>query len=264
MTAPARSRVEDSLATNESWLFLSPHLDDAILSCGALIQAAAGTRDVAVATLFTEAGPGPLTRSARAFLQQCSAERADTLFEARKREDAAVLGQLGVRLHHFGAMDALFRRREGLLPGIAALGRTVPELVHRYPSYRFSASRGRVSRGDRALIAELVGKVATLIEAGGFGLVFCPLGVGGHVDHVITRMVGAKFPELAVFYSDFPYDQRFGPDENFLNAHGLRPWLWEEQLAGKQPLVRQYASQMGALFDGGHIPVSPEIYYVPS
>ena len=264
MTPAAPSRVEDSLAKNKPWIFLSPHLDDAVLSCGALIEAVAGTRDVVVATIFTESDVEPHTRAARSFLRQCSNHRADSLFAARRQEDADVLEAVGVRYLHLGETDALFRRRERLLSGAAALGRLIPEVVHRYPSYRFDIALGRISRGDRSLISQLRAKVAGLMELHGAELLFCPVGVGRHVDHLITRMMGESFPDQAVYYSDFPYDQQQGPDPAFLKKHALKRWLWEDQLVGKQRWVRQYATQADALFPDGHIPVAPEIYYVPA
>ena len=55
-------------------LFLSPHLDDAVLSCGTLLLHAPRAT---VATVFTEATPGPHTRAARTFLRQCAASGAE-------------------------------------------------------------------------------------------------------------------------------------------------------------------------------------------
>ena len=55
---------------------LSPHLDDAALSCGAMMIHACQTIPVTVATLFTEAGPPPYTLSARRYLHQVGARDA--------------------------------------------------------------------------------------------------------------------------------------------------------------------------------------------
>ena len=61
---------------------LSPHLDDAVLSCGALLIHAARRIPVTVATLFTEAGPPPYTLSARRYLRQVGAGDAESLYRA--------------------------------------------------------------------------------------------------------------------------------------------------------------------------------------
>jgi LmbE family N-acetylglucosaminyl deacetylase len=257
-------RIDDSLSTDRPWLFLSPHLDDAVLSCGSLIQAQAGRREVTVATIFTEAELPPHTRSARTFMRLASVEDAAALFAARRAEDRAVLGDLGVKDLHLGATDAIYRRRRQ--PGIGArpLGRLLPELVHRYPTYRFNIVRGRISRGDRSLMAKLGGRVAELIEQTQAELIFCPLGVGRHVDHLVTRALGTAFPERVVYYSDFPYNQSAGPDPEFVAEHRLEPWLWDDGITEKERWIRGYVTQADALFPEGRIPAVPETYFTPS
>lgn len=261
MTSTPTSRLECSLATREPWLFLSPHLDDAVLSCGALIESEVKRRQVLVITLFSECSPAPHTQAARSFLRQCSAQDAPSLFEARKKEDAAVLAGLGVRFQHLGATDALFRRRRETYFGATRLGKALPELVHRYPTYRFDIAVGRVSKGDNKLIQDLQIRVRQQIEELGAGLVFCPVGVGRHVDHLITRLVGEASAERSVFYSDFPYNQTEQPDETFLQSRNLSEDHWREGMESKHHLVRQYATQAEALFPDGRIPEAPEIYY---
>ncbi|WP_353747990.1 MULTISPECIES: hypothetical protein [unclassified Paenarthrobacter] len=154
---PAHTRIERSLAGDAPWLFLSPHLDDAVLSCGALIEAQAGGREIIVATLFTEATPGPHTRAARSFLRQCTHSSALDLFEARKTEDNKVLTEMGARPLHMGGVDALFRRRRLPRIGNPAWGRVRPGLPHRYPTFRFDVALGRISHAEKALINRLQG-----------------------------------------------------------------------------------------------------------
>ena len=258
------SLIENSLASERPWLFLSPHLDDAVLSCGMLIAANAGKRPMTVATLFTESAPAPHTRAARSFMRQCRAHNAACLFEERRREDLTVLGGLGVRGLHVGAADALFRRRETLLTGANVWRRLPPELYHRYPTYRFDIARGRVSKGDRALISRLQNTVERLLEETEAQLLFCPVGVGHHVDHLIARTIGTMFPDRAIFYSDFPYNQSSPTDAAFVNARHLQPWTWSEGSDAKQRLALQYKTQAKALFPDGQIPTAPEVYFSPS
>jgi hypothetical protein len=141
------------------------------------------------------------------------------------------------------------------------MGKTVPELVHRYPTYRFDIALGRISRGDTGLIGELHGTVVKEIESHAVGLVFCPVGVGRHVDHLIARSVGEQSVEQPVFYSDFPYNQHQQPDDTFLQRRSLTGWQWSGDLQAKHQRVRQYATQADALFPDGRIPLAPETYY---
>jgi LmbE family N-acetylglucosaminyl deacetylase len=261
---PLHSRVERSMAGDAPWLFLSPHLDDAVLSCGALIEAQAQGREIIVATIFTESGATPHTRAAQSFMRQCTVPDAGELFEARQSEDRVVLEDLGVQSIHLGEVDALFRRRrKPPLLGSSAWDRLLPELTHRYPTYRFDIALGRIAKGDHALIRQLRTKVAGLMAQTQAELLFCPAGVGKHVDHLITREVGKGHPDNVVMYSDFPYDLAAVPDQPHMSRMGFVPWTWDTGLDAKPGRIRQYATQSDALFPGGEIPRKPETYFVP-
>ena len=253
------SALRRALSTAAPAVFLSPHLDDAVLSCGALIHHLAPRVSVTVATVFTTADAWPHTMAARSFLRCCAFPDAPALFRARRAEDVAVLRELAADHVHLGFADALFRRRRTAMTN--RLGRVLPELAHRYPTYRFDIARGRVARGDRPMIAEVVQAAGTLLERTGAGVLFCPLGVGRHVDHVIVRAVGDRFADRVVYYSDFPYNQSAAVDPAFIARHRLVPWSWEQGIAGKARLIRGYRTQAEAMFPGLRIPVAPEIYY---
>src|SRR5207342_3793161 len=121
---------------------------------------------------------------------------------------------LGVAWRHLGVTDALFRPRR-MPPVLDGLGRRVPELAHRYPTYRYDIAKGRVSRGDRdlprALAAALADGPADLAAAA----VLAPVGVGAHVDHLITRSTAELLGRPLVWYSDFPYDLRADVDGRY-------------------------------------------------
>jgi len=108
-----------------------------------------------------------------------------------------VVGAAGATAVHLGRRDALFRTRRA--PG--ALGRVLPELVHRYPTFRFDIARGRVAGAER----DLARRIAEQVDAAGSGaeVVLCPLGVGRHVDHVLVRSVGPELGRRIVYYADF-------------------------------------------------------------
>ena len=92
---------------------------------------------------------------------------------------------------------------------------------------------------------------------------FCPLGIGRHVDHLIVRAVGERFADRAVYYADFPYVRTAAPDPAFVARHRLVPWSWTEGIAAKPALIRGYRTQAGGLFRTGRIPAVPETYYSP-
>jgi len=247
-------KIRKAMSAGDPILFVSPHLDDAVLSCGALLEAAAGHCPVTVATVFTTADVPPHTYAARSFLGGTDAR---TLFDARRREDREVLAELtNVQAVHLGFPDALFRRRQ-----IRGALRMLPELAHRYPTYRYDIARGRLARGDRPMIADVRAAVST--AAADARLVFCPLGVGRHVDHLIARDVGALFGDRTVYFSDFPYDQVGSGDPRFISRNRLEAWQWNEGIAAKARLIKGYHTQVDGIFPNGVIPPSPETYYFP-
>jgi hypothetical protein len=212
--------------------------------------------------VFTAAGPRPHTRAARSFLRQCAVPDAGALYDQRRAEDRAVLTGLGVDVVHLGLADALYRRRTAPVRTSRHLGRVLPELVHRYPTYRFDIAKGRVARGDHALIADLTGRVRRLLDDTAAELLFCPLGVGRHVDHIIVRTVGERFPDKVVYYSDFPYNQSYRPNLRFIARHRLQPWSWHRGIDGKERLIRGYRTQADLLFPTGRIPAVAETYFL--
>jgi LmbE family N-acetylglucosaminyl deacetylase len=253
--------LSSALATGATCMFLSPHLDDAAFSCGALLSWLSGRLRVLVVTFFTESEPPPHTRAARSFLRQCSVEDAPLLYRRRRSEDLEAVCDLGFEVVHLGQRDALFRMRAAprFVPSVARAA--LPELFCRYPTYRFDIAKGRVSRGDARLIDELRGQVADVAGEVAPALVFSPLGIGRHVDHLVTRAVGEEFGSRTVFYADAPYCYSSPPDAAFVERHGLRPWSFEGDLEAKRRLMARYETQVDAVFPRG-VPAVPDHYYV--
>jgi LmbE family N-acetylglucosaminyl deacetylase len=166
-----------------SWVYVSPHLDDAVLSAGARIykQIAAGDA-VAVFTLC--AGDPPRSQA-----WGVSPER-------RRVEDRTACTRLGASFKHFEFLDAPDR----LDPLSGRL---------RYPTPRYFMSGIRDEAEERAWV-ELWNNVAREIPAN--AQVVFPLGLGGHVDHRFTRWLGEQHQGPCWFYADVPYVLRVAPD----------------------------------------------------
>jgi LmbE family N-acetylglucosaminyl deacetylase len=258
-TAPLTAALNDGVPL----VALSPHLDDAILSCGALLTYASARTPVTLATVFTEGGRPPYTLSARQFLRQVGAADAEQLYRARRAEDRRLLASMGVVCHHAGLTDALFRRKpETPHGGRWRASRSLPELLHIYPTYRLHISSGRIADHDADTLRRVCQLIETLLS-GRSGLVLAPGGVGGHVDHLLVRAAAELSGRNVVYYSEFPYNQRHTIDPEFVRRNGLIPITWSMHLATKPTLVRAYGTQANALFPGGRIPVVPEVYLLP-
>ncbi|MEU6167996.1 PIG-L deacetylase family protein [Streptomyces tanashiensis] len=260
---PLTGFVRTVVGSGVPMLVLSPHLDDAVLSCGALLGWAGRRAPVTVASLFTEAAPPPYTLSARQYLKQTRAGDAEQLFADRRAEDRRVLELLGVDWRHVGLVDGLFRRLPRPRPGTGRLARLLPELTHVYPTYRLHLSRGRVSAHDAETLGAVGETIDALLPSRSGGLVLAPLGVGGHADHVLVRTAAERSGRRVVYYSDFPYNQTNTADAEFTRRHRLVARAWERNLDRKAELIRGYRTQADALFPGGLIPCAPEVYLLP-
>lgn len=238
---------------------LSPHLDDAALSCGAVMTYAAGRTPVTVLTFFTEAGQPPHTLSARQYLRQVGAKSAHALYRHRQAEDRAALESLGITCVHAGLTEALFRRRPQYRRW-APLTHLLPELAHIYPVYRWHVTGGRIADSDIGTLQDVC-DIVKRATSDGPSVVLAPLGVGGHVDHVLVRSAAERADAQVVFYSDFPYNQRHLPDGDFLHRNGLVETRWSQLLKEKAKLILAYETQVEALFKGGHIPPVPEVFF---
>ncbi|APE19912.1 MULTISPECIES: PIG-L deacetylase family protein [Streptomyces] len=260
---PLTGFVRTVVGSDVPILVLSPHLDDAVLSCGGLLGWAGRRAPVTVATLFTEAAPPPYTLSARQYLKQTGAGDAEELFAERRAEDRRVLERLDVAIRHVGLVDGLFRRLPRPRPGTGRLARLLPEVAQVYPTYRLHLSRGRVSPHDAETLRLVAGTVDELLPGRSGGLLLAPLGVGGHADHVLVRTAAERSGRPVVYYSDFPYDQHAGPDARFTARNGLVARAWERGLDRKAELIRGYGTQVDALFPDGRVPRAPEVYLLP-
>jgi LmbE family N-acetylglucosaminyl deacetylase len=241
-------------------VIVSPHLDDAVFSCGALLAYLARRCPVTVVTVFTAAAP-PLLLSlaARRQLRDLGVADAEVLFEQRRAEDAAVLAEVGATVIHLGLRDALFRR-----VGEAAAGPPGPGRRPAYPTFRFHAGRGRIAPSEAGLPAEVSARVGEVIRASGAKVVFAPLGVGRHVDHLITRHAAENLGPRTIYYSDFPYSETAVPDQAFVRRAALVPHPWLAGRAENAIRIAGYRTQFSGLFPHGTVPTRPEIYWIPA
>lgn len=243
-------------AAGSAVMFVSPHLDDAVLSCGALITHLSPTCPVTVLTVFTSADSSPRWGlAARKHLRDLGVTDAAPLFQERRSEDIAVLKEAGASWIHLGFTDALFRRVGETGPGPKATGRSA------YPSYRFHVIRGRIGPTESMLASNIARMIQEAAVTGRAVAVFGPLGVGSHVDHLITRNAVAASGTNAAYYSDFPYSETDLPDVKFIGSESLQSYSWASGRAENVSLIAGYRTQFAGLFPHG-VPISPETYWI--
>ena len=246
------------------WLFVSPHLDDAVLSCGALMDRLAIEGPTTVATVFSSAGPLPWSIPAYRALARYGRDPF-ALFEARRQEDLTVLGDIPVNVAPSRLPDGLFRTRGGTDGATATMVGRLRSRAPCYPTFRWDLARGHVARPDRGLVDQVTVSLTELAQQLGpdSTVVFAPLAIGRHVDHIITRDATARLTFPVVYYSDFPYSESALPDRAFVQRLNLVPYLWQAGREANADRVRGYRSQLDVSFPDGKIPTRPEVYWQP-
>jgi len=216
-------------------IYLSPHLDDAVLSCGGQIAhaTAAGER-VLVVTLFAGDEPSVLPSVFASRLHEHFDLPAGAVMASRRREDIEACRSLGAVSAHWPFHESIYRRDR--------TGRAL------YASFR--SLFGRLETGEETLIRALGDRLAELAPGAS---VVAPLGVGLHVDHQLVRAAAeACFGTGIAYYEDYPYVDRWGALSKVLQPR--RAWVPEvlrldrTDVERKCLAIARYASQVGTLF----------------
>lgn len=170
-------------------LYLSPHFDDAVLSCGAQIwdRVQAGQR---VGTVTVCAAPAPAELSP--FAQSLHVRWSQLGTFDRAEEDRQALKQLGAEPLHLPYGDCIYRRS--------------PAGAWLYASE--AAIFGEVSQAEDYLLDELAStfeKLALTAKAE----MWIPQAIGNHVDHQLVRQAGERWASRSGrsvrHYADYPY-----------------------------------------------------------
>jgi LmbE family N-acetylglucosaminyl deacetylase len=173
--------------------FFSPHADDAALSCGGqiAIRTRAGERCVIVTVM---AGDPPAQTTITPFVEELWARwgigRGAAVTEARRSEDQAAAAVLGAEIVFLEYPDAIYRPYYTDVKAIFGTP-AFPDMIGLF----------------NALANDLSNDQKLPIRAS--DTVHLPLGVGGHVDHLIVGSLGAALKRLksVVWYEDFPYSR---------------------------------------------------------
>jgi LmbE family N-acetylglucosaminyl deacetylase len=224
-------------------IYLSPHLDDAVLSCGGMIhrQAQAGER-VVVVTLCAGI---PTLRTISAFAEglharwQVSAAQAVT---ARRAEDQAALKTLSAEWIHLEVLDCIYR-----------VDPTTSEALYASEAALFGDWRP----SETALLRRSAETLAGCLHLFARRRLYAPLALGHHVDHQLARRAAERAGGVWAYYEDYPYADReanLSPNSKVTGAEtrGLAPeivLLAEADLTAKSRAVAAYTSQISTFWE---------------
>ncbi|MGE0279328.1 MAG: PIG-L deacetylase family protein [Rhizobiaceae bacterium] len=229
-------------------LVVSPHLDDGVLSVGGIIEkAVAKGTDVVVATAFTADAPPPEDVSSLATDLHALWNIGPNPFEQRRREDVASVAILGARILHGHLPDAIYR--------------TGPAGDFLYSTRQSISQPPSEQDGIGNVLSQLLDNWIGEISP---DLVLSPLGVGRHVDHVLTtnalHRVAKARPVNVALYEDMPYSTGLFPVANpdsVEAALGRTSWrvagprVVPVEISKKLDAVAAYGSQLADIFPNG-------------
>jgi len=235
-----RAPLEDRPGSTPARVYLSPHLDDAVLSCGGAITAAVAHGEQVLVLTVCAGAPtpeAPLTPFARSVLARIGHPTPAESMQARRSEDEAAARCVGADTFWLDDLDAIYR--DATYDTEAAL---------------FAAP----APGDR-LAESLQEELGALLERWPDAVLYAPLGIGEHIDHQLAHAAAAALAAAGhrvTFYEDFPYvawdpsalERRLahlgGRDAFTAEIVPLDEAALERRIAG----IACYASQLGLLF----------------
>ncbi|CAH1000436.1 hypothetical protein LEM8419_01589 [Neolewinella maritima] len=221
-------------------LVLSPHLDDAVFSCGGLLATLASER-VLVVTCFTRSMADP-----QGFALACQLDKglsAEVDYMAlRRAEDVQALELLGVHHHHLD----------------------LPEAPHR--GYHSATELFGAIHADDTVGEELQQQLALVVHEYRPLTILYPLGAGNHVDHQqvvrVAENIRSQHEQVDfIQYYDQPYTHRhplqhpdlqqaaaWRPTQSLPPRAAVRFALDAPLLERKYAACRAYTTQVGYQF----------------
>jgi len=219
------------------WIYLSPHLDDAVLSAGGLIYEQTKSGIPVEIWSFMAGIPADTEYSPFAQLlhHQWGFSSAEETFLARREEDKNAASLVGATTVHFDFLDCIYRRDE----------------AGEWPYLEISLPPHPM---DLDLPRQIADAISPRLQPD--DVLVCQLAVGSHIDHVLVRMAAELLEHPLLYDIDVPYifykpeeltPKSVGMQENVhaVTESGLRVW---------KEAVSAYKSQLPVLGDAMNTP----------
>jgi LmbE family N-acetylglucosaminyl deacetylase len=170
------------------WIYLSPHFDDVALSCGGLVWEQVQACDpVSIWTVCAGSVPaGELSPFAKELHVRWQADQ-DAVAQ-RRLEDLLSCQYLGAGYLHFTLPDCIYRHDPH-----------TDEFIYRTEE----SLNGFLQPADSRNIAWLGEEIKRFIPTD--VVLVCPLSLGNHVDHQLTRLAAQGLGDPLWYYQDYPY-----------------------------------------------------------
>jgi LmbE family N-acetylglucosaminyl deacetylase len=170
------------------WIYLSLHFDDVAFSCGGLVWELVQTGDTV--SIWTVCAGEPTGDELSPFARELHArwDAGQNATARRRIEDLNSCRLLGADSRYFSIPDCIYRRHPQTGEFLYASNATL---------------NGPLQPGDAQTISALKGDLQQLLIT--HVVLVCPLGLGNHVDHQLTRLAVEELGLEVWYYADFPY-----------------------------------------------------------
>lgn len=169
------------------YLFLSPHHDDAIYSCGGTIyELVQQGHEVTILTLMAGIPDEPIPDTPVLRDNHQRWDRGQHPLMVRRKEDELAADILGANVQHLDLLDCIYRVADGeaLYPSEDSLWKN----IHPHDPVIHQLAAVELPEADS---------------------IYAPLGVGEHVDHLIVRNWAWELTQKSdfpvKFYTEYPY-----------------------------------------------------------
>lgn len=179
-------------------MFVSPHFDDAILSCGGLISNSIQRgKSIQICTVFTEIQKenNKLSQVIKKYVAEdmgilesnVDIQECEKWITLRRQEDERACKYLGCKKRELKYLDAIFRLERN--------------------QYIYDTEESLFKKAyETTLVNELIEQFIVLCKD--FDVCFFPMAIGSHIDHRILHRVGlsiAKRYNYVYYYHEIPY-----------------------------------------------------------
>jgi LmbE family N-acetylglucosaminyl deacetylase len=216
-------------------VFLAPHLDDTTLSCGGRMhQLAQAGETVQVVVIMAGDPPDPLPESPLIRELHDRWKAGNAPIHARRQEERQAAARLGATVTFMDLPDCVYRTR--------------PDGTVLYPAGDDDLF-GPVKPDDPARVI-LQGTPHPAAQT-----LYVPLGVGGHVDHILVRQWAETSAESIIYYEDYPYAEQAAAITDVIESRAgrLQPeviTLTDDDFTAKWQAVAEYHSQISTFWPG--------------
>ncbi|MBE9224078.1 PIG-L family deacetylase [Phormidium sp. LEGE 05292] len=218
---------------SKTHLFLSPHFDDVVGSCGGFISRLSENGEkVHILTIFGGDALLPLSELAN---ELHSIWGSKTIVTTRRNEDILACKKLGAISNFLPFPDSIYRQN--------SLGEHLYLTIQDFRTLQ--------KQEDDHLPLDILCSIKANHNISS-AIIYCPMANGNHVDHILTQKVGLLLKNEGynvILYQDFYYEHDDNKIFNRFLLKRININLSDKELTSKINAFKCYKSQIICLFE---------------